>query len=296
MKEFKAFAFEKGVLKPVIRSLRELKSDEVLIQNHAFSLNPVDFKVIKEGKIAGVDGMGVCVAGGELGKRFAYHSYLGDDGSFAEFSIVKRKALVPLKDELSNALAAALPCAGWTALMSLDKLPNLCGRRVLVSGGGMVAKILISLCLLEGCEVYALCHPSHHKTLKEWGVKECFEQYFDIDELFAIFDTAARAQNLLDKLAYNSHMVAILGRIEQNHTKPFSTCVSLHEVALGAIYEKGTQKDFQRLRQNALRLYDLALENKILLPRFEKFDFNELPKALNELKNGARGVKYLCEF
>lgn len=44
-------------------------------------------------------------------------------------------------------------------------------------------------------------------------------------------------------------MVAILGRIEQNHTKPFSTCVSLHEVALGAIYE-----------------------------------------------NGARGVKYLCEF
>jgi len=70
----------------------------------------------------------------------------------------------------------------------------------------------------------------------------------------------------------------------------------LHEVALGAIYEKGTQKDFQRLRQNALRLYDLALENKILLPRFEKFDFGELPKALNELKNGARGVKYLCEF
>lgn len=43
---------------------------------------------------------------------------------------------MPLKDELSNALAAALPCAGWTALMSLDKLPNLCGRRVLVSGGG----------------------------------------------------------------------------------------------------------------------------------------------------------------
>jgi len=52
--------------------------------------------------------MGVCVAGGELGNRFAYHSYLGDDGSFAEFSIVKRKALVPLKDELSNALV--LPC------------------------------------------------------------------------------------------------------------------------------------------------------------------------------------------
>ncbi|RQW21593.1 hypothetical protein EHS17_15180 [Rhodobacteraceae bacterium CH30] len=76
------------------------QAGEVLIENHAVGLNPVDWKFIDwghprwpDGHIPGVDGAGLVIATGAgvalpVGSRVAYHQSLFRDGSFASHSVL----------------------------------------------------------------------------------------------------------------------------------------------------------------------------------------------------------------
>ncbi len=139
------------------------RDTDVLVQIHAASINPVDFK-IRDGKlkqilhyklpiILGSDLSGVVVEVGASVRRFK----VGDEvyarvdkdriGTFAEY-IAVREACVALKPEsLSMEEAASIPLVGLTAWQALiDRVGLKAGQKVLIhAGSGGVGTFAIQL-------------------------------------------------------------------------------------------------------------------------------------------------------
>lgn len=293
---------------------------EVLIANHAIGLNPVDWKMIEwghaawaKGHVPGVDGMGTIAALGDevrlpIGLRVAYHQSLARDGSFADYVCVDAKSLMPVPDSIEDAVAAAVPCPGLTAWQALRKVPNQSGRDVLVTGaGGSVGLILAQLAVHEGWRVWTTAAPTHRDTLLSLGVVGVFD-YRDRSWLGqfvaalgqvrrprAIFDTVNgdHARSLAPTLGYNGHLVCIQDRLEENPIAPFTTAISLHEVALNSIHDHATDEDWQEWRLAGAGLFQKLETGVLRLPSVETLPFDELPSALTELKSGARKCKFV---
>jgi NADPH:quinone reductase len=79
-------------------------------------------------------------------------------GAWAEFAAVKTSALAVIPDALDDARAATLPVAGLTALKVLDRIGNLVGRRLCVTGAnGGVGRFALQLASTGGAaEVVAI--------------------------------------------------------------------------------------------------------------------------------------------
>lgn len=300
-----AFCFQDNKLIKLDLAINELKDDEVLIQNQAIGINPVDYKMLDifdnshNGQIMGVDGAGIAIKSNspliKLGSNYAYHTDLTKDGSFAKYTIVKANALIPMPQNLDFTLAAALPCAALTAMQSIAKVPSCVAKKVLVYGAGsFVGKIICSILAKKGAFVSAVASIKNHGDLYKYGVVKCYD-YANCnnfgDDYFAIFDTTANAKELVKLLKYNGHIVAILGRVEENPTKRFTKCPSLHEIALGAIHQHGNEDDFKELVNFGKYIFKKALNNELLLPKIIQYDFNDLALAVNDLSKGINGKK-----
>ena len=78
-------------------------------------------------------------------------------GAWAQLVTVRSDLLAVIPDSVGDAQAATLPVAGLTALKALDRIGNLIGRRVLVTGAsGGVGRFAIQLAAHGGAHVTAL--------------------------------------------------------------------------------------------------------------------------------------------
>ncbi|MFR0690494.1 zinc-binding dehydrogenase [Enterobacterales bacterium AE_CKDN230030158-1A_HGKHYDSX7] len=293
--------------------------DEVLVANTAIALNPVDWKMIdwgrddwQQGQVPGVDGVGLVIAAGSevnlrAGTRVAYHQALTRGGSFAEYTLLRARAVYPLPDALDDATAASLPCPGLTAWQALAKLPASDNRDVLVTGaGGAVGYLLAQLALRRGLRVWVTAAPKHREHLLQQGIAGVFD-YRDPQwsaqlraalgprRLHGIFDTVsgAHAAGLAPLLGYNGHLVCIQDRQESAPLPAFSTAISLHEVALNSIHAHGDALDWQDLQRAASQLLQGVAEGSLLPPTKQFFDFAELPETLRRLKSGEGSGKWI---
>lgn len=137
--------------------------NDVLVQIHAASVNPVDFK-IRDGKlkpvlryrlpiILGSDLSGVVVEVGDSVRGFK----LGDEvyarvdkdriGTFAEFIAVREESVAPKPASLSMEEAASIPLVALTAWQALiDRADLKAGQKVLIhAGSGGVGTLAIQL-------------------------------------------------------------------------------------------------------------------------------------------------------
>lgn len=165
----------------------EPQEDEVLIQIHAASVNPLDFK-IKDGEfklilpyrlplILGNDLAGVVVRVGSRVKRFkpgdAVYSRPPKDriGTFAEFIAVKESAVALKPDTLTLEEAASIPLVGltaWQALVEKGKLQK--GQKVLIhAGSGGVGTLAIQLAKHLGAFVATTASARNTELLKQLG-------------------------------------------------------------------------------------------------------------------------------
>ena len=141
----------------------ELQEDDVLVQIHAASINPVDSK-IRDGEfklilpyrfplILGNDVAGVVVRVGSRVRRFkpGDEVYARPDldriGAFAEFIAIKEDAVAEKPKNLSMEEAASIPLVGLTAWQVLVERAHLQpGQKVLIhAGSGGVGIIAIQL-------------------------------------------------------------------------------------------------------------------------------------------------------
>ena len=162
----------------------EITEDEVLIEVHAASVNPVDWKQRKGNHkfflkarfpiIPGYDISGRIVKCGtnvrdfnsgdevicRLTKRFG--------GAFAEFASARKSTLSKKPVNIDHVQAAALPMAGQSALQALrDKGRIKPGQKIMVIGAaGGVGHFALQLARVFGAETTAVCRSKHENLLK----------------------------------------------------------------------------------------------------------------------------------
>ena len=310
-------------LKLESRVLPEPGVREICVENRVAAFNPVDWKLIESGHpvwsaghVPGVDGMGVVVAVGEgvshlrPGARVAYHADLRRDGSFARHTLIPARAVLSVPAGLSDETAAAFPCPGLTAWLALAKLPEIKDEALLVAGAGSnVGRFVVALALRAGARVFAAAGPAHHDALRCQGVCSVAD-YHDpawVERLLTanggapfhvVVDIASgrQAASLVQHIDYSGHLVAVMGRVEENLWPPFSRCVSLHEVALGAQHQHGSERQWQRMvMAGEGMLQDLA-QGRLPIPPVKVGEFANLPQWLSEFKGGGQGIKYLVRI
>ena len=151
----------------------ELSDDQILIRNHAVSVNPID-TYLRSGLISAdlprpyfpgcdaagvVEAVGVNVNGFEIGDRVwcTNQGLLGRQGTFAEKITVDAAWCYPLPDNVSFNDAAACGLVGITAHLGLFRDAKLRpGETVLVVGGsGGVGSMVVQMAKAKGARVIA---------------------------------------------------------------------------------------------------------------------------------------------
>ena len=187
----KAFILDRYGSNDVVRAGEmpdpELHDDDVLVQIHAASVNPVDLK-IRDGKlklilpyrlpfILGNDLAGVVVRVGSGVRRFRP----GDEvfarpdedriGAFAEFISIKEDAVAHKPKKLTMEEAASIPLIGLTAWQALVERANLkTGQKVLIhAGSGGVGTFAIQLAKHLGAIVATTTSTANVDLVKSLG-------------------------------------------------------------------------------------------------------------------------------
>ncbi|WLR95804.1 zinc-binding dehydrogenase [Shinella zoogloeoides] len=302
-----------GVLRLEERPRPKPGKGEALVRNRAIGLNPVDWKFIEWGHpawewphIPGVDGAGEVEALGEgvqhiaRGARVAYHNDLLRPGSFAEYTVVPARALIPLPAALPFGAAAAIPCPALTAFQAVSKVPLGPGAHVLVTGAsGAVGGALLQLARSRGWIVHAVCSAAQAARVLRLGAatvtdyhlpawREEIREKTRVQPLQAVFDmvSGAHAASLAPLLTANGHLVCVQDRQETTPLPAFTTTISLHEVGLNAMH--GYADNWQ---WGNLVAAGAAIATDIVSGRFdpqivEIAAFEGLPEALSRLKSG----------
>ena len=185
---------------------------EVLIQVHAASVNPVDYK-IRSGKysavtpkqfpkVLGRDVSGVVVECGAAVSGFkegdeVYAMLNGGPGGYAEYVTVPASLCAPKPTSLDYAEAAAVPLAAITAYQGLfDHGGLLAGQRVLIhGGGGGVGHFAIQLARAHGAAVSTTVPAEDKPFVLSLGADQAIDYHErfedEIPETNLVFDLVA---------------------------------------------------------------------------------------------------------
>jgi len=164
-----------------------IKSDEVLVEVHAASVNPVD-TALREGymkemmplqfpAILGADFAGVVREVGtevtelSVGDKVFGLANLMRQGSFAELLPVPAALISPMPSLMEFQEAAAVPLAGMNAWQALTKQAHLsAGQRILIHGGaGGIGSFAIQIAKHLGATVITTVRKEHEQYARELG-------------------------------------------------------------------------------------------------------------------------------
>ncbi|MGL5429866.1 MAG: zinc-binding dehydrogenase [Vibrio sp.] len=298
MKRYRNWRYEAMIKQVVLdwAEIPQLNSNEILLQNKAIGINPVDWKFIKanplnwpNGHVPGVDGAGVIVQVGSnvdvslIGRRVAYHTSLKRHGSFAEYTVLNAERVMMLPDSLSVELAAALPCPMLTAWQAFEKIPLTQQREVLLAGFGAVNNLLTQILVNAGYVVDVVSSSLNHEDAIMLGIRHIYRQQSQINmKYFGIFDAVSseNAAHLVPFLRTNGHIVCIQDRIPAPIDPAFTRTISYHEIALGALHEFGDKQDWDTLMKNGETLLERIANGKVEIRTPVTFKFEQMLDAL----------------
>ncbi len=188
--------------------------DQVLVEVHAASINPFDWKVRKGfmhqmkplefpatlgGDIAGVViQVGKNVSQFTAGDKVYGQAGLfgGGSGAFAEFATTSPKSIAKIPEGLDFTQAAALPLTGASAIQALEGHIQLqSGQKILIHGGaGGIGTMAIQIAKHIGAHVATTVSASSIEYAKQLGADEVIDytnQKFEeiLSGYDAVFDT-----------------------------------------------------------------------------------------------------------
>lgn len=182
-----------------------LRVDEILVRQHASSVNPSDWKFMEGWYrewvpqplpfIPGSDIAGTVVAAGPLvagrfqpGQRVFGMMPVPQGRAFAELVAVKADGLAAIPDAIPWTHAAATPLAAltaWTALFTDGRLAA--GETVLIqAAAGGVGSFATQLARLAGARVIATCSASNRDTVTSLGADLVIDHH-QPDALAAVY-------------------------------------------------------------------------------------------------------------
>lgn len=199
----------------------EIKSNQVLVEVKATSINPIDWK-LREGylkqmfdwefpivlgwDLAGtITKVGSDVKKWQIGDEVFARPATTNRGTYAQFATVDEDLLAMKPKNISFEEAAAVPLAGetaWQALFTHGKLrPD---QKVLIqAGSGGVGTYAIQLAKAIGAYVYTTTSPSHFDLVKSLGADEVIDYHTE-----KITDRMADIDLVFDTLGGNSQLEA----------------------------------------------------------------------------------------
>ncbi len=167
------------MLEHVEAPIPEVGRGDALIEIHAASVNPVDWKIrqglLKEffrwtlPAVPGRDASGVVIHVGpevtnvKVGEEVCFIAGGSAGGTYAELATVDARVLVRKPPRLTHVEAAAFPLVGVTAWIALVETAVVGpGMNVLVHGGaGGVGGMAVQLAKYKGADVTATCRASN---------------------------------------------------------------------------------------------------------------------------------------
>ena len=171
----------------------EPEADEVLIEIHAASVNPIDWKLrygyLKEKFpfdfpiVLGWDAAGIVEKVGEnveslqKGDRVFVRPELTNRGTYAEYTTAKEELVAKMPDNINFKEAAAVPLAGLTAYQTLVDVGNLeSGDKVLIhAGAGGVGSFAVQIAKKLGAYVATTASTKNVEFLKSLGADEVID-------------------------------------------------------------------------------------------------------------------------
>ena len=165
----------------------DISADQVLVEMHYASLNPIDFKIkhgdlkmvlpMKFPLILGNDGSGIVSKIGNNVKHFKVGDevYLRPDknsgiGTLAEFIAVGEDELALKPKNLSLEEAASIPLVGLTVWQIYERAGLKKGQKVFIqAGSGGVGTFAIQLAKYLGAEVATTASPKSFEMLQHLG-------------------------------------------------------------------------------------------------------------------------------
>ncbi|KGB50755.1 NADPH:quinone reductase [Leuconostoc mesenteroides P45] len=221
-------------LKVIDMPIPKVKSDEVLVENMATSINPIDYKaregllkqmfpwqfpVVLGWDIAGiVASVGDDVTGFKVGDSVFARPDIdtkGVNGSYAEYTAVKADKLALKPKNISFIEAAAVPLAGLTALQMLRRLQLSSNQKILIqAGAGGVGIYAIQLAKILGAYVVTTASQNNHEFVKSLGADSVIDYHKSsiqdvLSDFDAVLDTVGDVDNGIAILKSGGHFVTV---------------------------------------------------------------------------------------
>lgn len=175
-------------LADVVMPVPQPGNNELLIKVEYVGLNPLDAQYTKSGfcqwqypHIPGLDAVGVVVDAPKgiypnVGDRVMWHANISGQGVLSEYTTVPNYAVFVVPDEVEPQKAAALPCAGMSALIALKKMQITDRDTILIeAGSGAVGHFAIQYAKQRGADVFATASKKNHKLVKGLGADAVFD-------------------------------------------------------------------------------------------------------------------------
>lgn len=292
----------------------EPQADQVLVRVLEVGLNPVDYKIIEGGVDAwtfphtvGIDGVGLIERVGDgvtnvaVGDRVFYHGDLRKDGTLAEYALTDARGLAHVPDELSNETAAAILCSAMTAYQALYRKANLTNKQTILvhAGGGNVGVVAIQLAKQLGLTVISTTSKRKQSLVEEAGA-DFIINYRDEDVTKRVMELTdgkgvdlslntvggAEIKSDLERMAYNGQILVVGDGIPADLDLD-QRATSIARLALGGVYRSDNTNEIKDLGRMATELAGMAVNHRLEVPFDQSFGFNEVPAALQAIKNGS---------
>ena len=285
---------------------------EVLVRVMCCGLNPVDYKLVEGGMkewkwphVPGVDVAGVVEEVGEgvdvwqVGDAVMMHNDIRVQGGLAEYVVGKAHVLSQLPEGVSFEEAAALPCAGMTAMLTLDRKVGMVeGASALVQGGaGGVGGFAIQIAKLGGMKVITTCSKGNEDYVRGLGADEVIDYKNEnvverVKQLSGeaggvdvVVDTLGgqAGKDAMEMIRFGGHVAHVVGVVDHSEVNGFVKGYSIHAITLGGAYLSGDYEAQCDLAEMGDELLDLVANGGIDPMVGEVVGFDEAIGGLERL-------------
>lgn len=300
---------------------------DVIVKVDAVALNPVDAKVhlwkgmvenMDDNFVGGLDVAGEIIEVGEkviewdVGDRVLYHGNMRrTQGGFAEYAVHDSRTLIEHPD-VDSCVAAATPCAGWTAWNALvDKLDIEHRDSIFIAGGsGGVGSFAIQLAKhYKVRNIITTCSEKNHAYVGQLGATHCIDyRNQDVESLVDEITLGKGVDVALDcvggdndilctkVLGYQGQMVELVQNVRpEAYDDIFLRGLSFHQLSLGSghvNHRKGRNSIV-----SAGNAFNLLLEKgEVVVPQLEIITLEQAAETLTQIREQRTVGKVVISF
>jgi len=263
-----------------------IQENQVLLEIHATSINPIDWKVragylqemlpFEFPVILGWDAAGIIVEKGEkvsnfeIGDRVFTRPATTNQGTYAEFVAVDENLLAHIPSSMSFEEAAAIPLAGltaWQCLVDFGKIKK--DDKVLIhAGAGGVGNFAIQIAKSFGAYVATTASSKNAEFLKSLGADQVIDyRTEDFTDLLKDYDIVLDSMG--GEVQSNSYKVLKpKGKLVSIAQPPSEEEAAEHQVDAGFLWLEPNGEQLKHLA-------DMYFDGKLKVVIGETFPFNE---------------------